>query len=97
MQPLAFLWFEMQMTQQYLREKTFGPAPSADNSANPNTPIGAGTLPRISIKELPPMASQWNATLAVPKAGNCFGQLVLGSASLSTTVEKPLGPLDKLI
>ena len=22
MQPLAFLWFEMQMTQQYLRKKT---------------------------------------------------------------------------
>jgi hypothetical protein len=41
MQPLAFLWFEMQMTQQYLREKTFGPAPSPANSANLNTAIGA--------------------------------------------------------
>jgi len=41
MQPLAFLWFEMQMTQQHLREKTFGPAPSPANSANLNTAIGA--------------------------------------------------------
>ena len=41
MQPLAFLWFEMQMTQQYLREKTFGPAPSPANSANLHTAIGA--------------------------------------------------------
>jgi hypothetical protein len=28
MQSLAFLWFEMQMTQQYLREETFGSAQS---------------------------------------------------------------------
>ena len=34
MQPLAFLWFEMQMTQQYLRERTFGPAQhSADQNS----------------------------------------------------------------
>jgi triphosphoribosyl-dephospho-CoA synthase len=40
MQPLAFLWFDMQITQRYLREKTFGPAPLPANSANLNTPIG---------------------------------------------------------
>jgi RND family efflux transporter MFP subunit len=50
MQSLAFLWFELQMTQQYLREKTFGPAESPANSANLNTPIGAGTLRRASVK-----------------------------------------------
>src|SRR5260221_11434645 len=44
MQSLAFLWFQLQMTQQYLREKTFRPAESPANSANLNTPIGAGTL-----------------------------------------------------
>jgi hypothetical protein len=46
MQPLAFLWFEMQMTQQYLREKTFGPAPSPANSANLNTAIVQEVLRR---------------------------------------------------
>jgi hypothetical protein len=50
MQSLAFLWFQLQMTQQYLREKTFGPAESPANSANLNTPIGAGTLRRASAK-----------------------------------------------
>jgi ATP:dephospho-CoA triphosphoribosyl transferase len=41
MQPLAFLWFDMQMTQRYLREKTFAPALSPANSANLRAPIGA--------------------------------------------------------
>jgi RND family efflux transporter MFP subunit len=50
MQSLAFLWFQLQMTQQYLREKTFGPAESPANSANLNTPIGTGTLRRASAK-----------------------------------------------
>ena len=40
MQSLAFLWFQLQMTERYLREKTFGPAQSPANSANWNTPIG---------------------------------------------------------
>jgi hypothetical protein len=40
MQSLAFLWFQLQMTQQYLHEKTFGPAQAPANSANLNTPIG---------------------------------------------------------
>jgi RND family efflux transporter MFP subunit len=50
MQSLAFLWFQLQMTQQYPRERTFGPAESPANSANLNTPIGAGTLRRASVK-----------------------------------------------
>jgi RND family efflux transporter MFP subunit len=50
MQSLAFLWFELQMTQQYLREKTFGPAQSPTNSPNLNSPIGADPLPRASVK-----------------------------------------------
>jgi triphosphoribosyl-dephospho-CoA synthase len=41
MQSLAFLWSDMQMTKQYLREKTFGPAQSPASSANLNPPIGA--------------------------------------------------------
>ena len=40
MPSLAFLWFQLQMTQQYLHEKTFGPAQSPAKSANFNTPIG---------------------------------------------------------
>ena len=57
MQSLAFLWFQLQMTQRYLHEKTFGPAQSPANSANLNTPIDAITLSRASVKQLPPMAS----------------------------------------
>ena len=57
MQSLAFLWYEMQMTQQYLRDKTFGPAQSPDNSGTLHTPIDASTLRRASIKQLPPMES----------------------------------------
>jgi len=57
MQSLAFLWFEMQMTQQYLREKTFGPAESPANSAHLNTPIGAPTLRRASVEPVPRVAS----------------------------------------
>jgi hypothetical protein len=56
MQSLAFLWFELQMTQQYLRDKTFGPGQSQANSENLNTPIGAGTLRRTSAKQVPRMA-----------------------------------------
>ena len=41
MQPPVFLWFEMEMTKQYLREKTFAPAPSPANSTGSNTSIGA--------------------------------------------------------
>jgi membrane fusion protein, multidrug efflux system len=50
MQSLVFLWFQLQMTQQYLRERTFGPAESPANSANLNTPIGAGTLASVKRK-----------------------------------------------
>jgi multidrug efflux pump subunit AcrA (membrane-fusion protein) len=39
MQPLALLWFQLQMIQRYLHEKTFEPAQSPANSANLNTPI----------------------------------------------------------
>ena len=41
MESLAFLSFEMQMTEEYLHEETFGPAPSSANSANLNTPTDA--------------------------------------------------------
>jgi hypothetical protein len=73
MQSLAFLWFEMQMTQQYLREKTFAPAPSPDNSANLNTPIGTSTLRRASVKQLPPIASAMERRVSGSPARNCFG------------------------
>jgi hypothetical protein len=57
MQSLAFLWFQLQMTQQYLHEKTFGPAQPPANSANLNTPIGIGTLCRASVKQVPRIES----------------------------------------
>jgi hypothetical protein len=67
MQSLAFLWFELQMTQQYLRDKTFGPGQSPANSANLNTPIGAGTLRRTSAKQVPRMALAKQRRVASPK------------------------------
>ena len=57
MQSLAFLWFDSQMTQRYLNEITFGPAQPRANSANLNTPIGAGGLKRASVKQVPRTAS----------------------------------------
>ena len=54
MQSLAFLWSDMQMTQQYLREQTFGPAPSSANSANLKRPIDVGMLRRESVNQAPP-------------------------------------------
>jgi hypothetical protein len=43
MQWFVFLWFQLQMTKQYLQEKTSGPAQSPADSANLNTPIHTGT------------------------------------------------------
>ena len=54
MQSLAFLCFDMQMTQQYLREKTFGPTPSSANSANLNRPIDVASLRSELVKQAPP-------------------------------------------
>ena len=45
MQSLAFLWFQLRMAQQYLHEKTFGPAQSPANSADlkrQSTPVRSG-------------------------------------------------------
>ena len=93
MQPLAFLWFEMQMTQQYLREKTFGPAQSADDSANLNTPIGASTLRRASVKQLPPMASAMECRVRgassqklFPLIGSWFGKLAHNKSKIRREV-----------
>jgi hypothetical protein len=57
MQSFAFLWFQLQMTKQYLREKTFGPEQPPANPTNLDTPIGAGTPPLLSFKQVLPMAS----------------------------------------
>jgi hypothetical protein len=72
MQSLAFLWFEMQMTQQYLRDKTFGPAESPANSANLNTPIDAGTLRRASVEQVPRIASAKQGRVSCSPSQNLF-------------------------
>ena len=72
MQSLAFLWFEMQMTQQYLRDKTFGPAESPANSANLNTPIGAGTLRGASVEPVPRIASAKQRRVSCSLSQNSF-------------------------
>jgi hypothetical protein len=56
MQSLPFLWFELQMTKQYLEEKTFGAAPSPANSTNLNTPIVADKVRHASVKPAPGLA-----------------------------------------
>ena len=50
MQSLIFLWFQLRMTQQYLRDITSGPAPSSASSADVNAPISAATFRRESVK-----------------------------------------------
>jgi hypothetical protein len=57
MPSLAFLWFDLQMTQRYLSDITFGSAQSRANSANLNTPIGAGTFRRPSVTQVPLVVS----------------------------------------
>ena len=54
MQSLAFLWSDMQMTQQYLLEQTFKPASSSANSVNLKRPIDVGMLRRESVNQAPP-------------------------------------------
>jgi hypothetical protein len=68
MQSLAFLWFQIQMTQQYLHEKTFGPAQVPANAANLNAPIGIGTLCRAFVKQVPRIESGRNLAQEVPQA-----------------------------
>jgi len=51
MQSLAFLWFELRMTQQYLSEKTFRPAQVPADAANLNAAIGTpGTRSNKGIR-----------------------------------------------
>ena len=57
MQWFAFLWFQLQMTEQYLQEKTDGPAQSTVGSANLNTPVDGGTPSGASLTQTPPTAS----------------------------------------
>jgi hypothetical protein len=52
MQSLIFLWIQLRMTQQYLREEFFDPLESPANSADPNKPTGPVTLPRDSVKQV---------------------------------------------
>ena len=43
MQWFVFLWFQLQMTQQYLQEKTSRAAQAPADSANLTTPIDTAT------------------------------------------------------
>ena len=52
MQSLAFLWFQVQMTQQYLSEEISPPAEVRAHSANLDASTGIGTLRRTSIKQV---------------------------------------------
>jgi hypothetical protein len=52
---LAFLWFQLQMTQQYLREEICPPAEVRAHSANLDASTGIGTLRRTSIKQVAQM------------------------------------------
>ena len=87
MQSLAFLWFQLQMTKQYLREKTFGPALSPANSANLDKPIGAGTPLRKSIKQVPTIVSAMERRVSDSPSQNFFGWLALGPATPTTSAK----------
>ena len=58
MQSLAFLWFQLQMTQQYLHEKTFGPVQPPANSANLNTPIGRCNSDKAQYSNTPALRAK---------------------------------------
>lgn len=49
MRSLACLWFELQMTQRYLREETFAPARVPPIAANLDAPTDIGALRRPSV------------------------------------------------
>ena len=66
MQWFTFLWFQLQMTKQYLQEKTYGPAQSTADSANLNTPIGGGTPLGTSSTQTAPMASAMKRRVSGP-------------------------------
>jgi len=57
MQWFAFLWFQLQMTKQYLQEKNLGAAESTADSANPNRPNGGDTPPDADLEQVKPTAS----------------------------------------
>jgi hypothetical protein len=57
MQWFNFLWFQLQMTKQYLQEKQLGAAESTADSANPNRPNGADPVLDASPKQVPATAS----------------------------------------
>ena len=52
MQSLIFLWIQLRMTQQYLREEIFDPVQTPANLADPNQPTGPVTPARDSIKQV---------------------------------------------
>jgi hypothetical protein len=52
MQSLAFFWYRLQITQQYLSERTFAPARVPASAANLNAPMGVGTLHRASVNQV---------------------------------------------
>jgi hypothetical protein len=101
MQWFAFLWFQLQMTKHYLDEKTFGSAQSPSNPAKLRTPIGADTLPRTSVKQVPPVAPAMKRSVSGYPSQNSFR--LIGSPfgkfanNEGKNAEKLSGALDKLI
>ena len=61
MRPFACLWFELQMTQRYLREQTFARARVPANAANLDAPIDIGALRRASVQQVPGLESRYES------------------------------------
>jgi hypothetical protein len=57
MQWFVFLWFQLQMTNQYLQEKNLGVPESTADWANPKRPNGADPVRDASPKQEPPTGS----------------------------------------
>ena len=72
MQSLAFLRYEMQMTQQYLHDKTFGRAESPADSANLNRPLDAIPRRRASVEQVSRIASAKQRRVRSSRTQNLF-------------------------
>ena len=70
MQSLAFLWFQLRMAQQYLHEKTFGPAQSPANSANLNTSIGRCNSDKAQYSNTPALRSRQKRRILAQEVPN---------------------------
>jgi hypothetical protein len=72
MQSLAFLWFQLQMTQQNLQEKMGSPEPVPGNAANLESPTGMATVRRPSANQVARIEPARKPRASVTASQNSF-------------------------